>query len=211
MYKTEQEKFWAGEFGDEYSERNRGAHIVASKTALYSRLCAHLTVTSVLELGCNIGLNLQALRWLLPSASLTGVEINEKAAAKARDIPNVQIHHGSIFEFKPDRVWDLVFTSGVLIHINPDELPRVYDLMYKASGRYIAMIEYYNPKPVEVNYRGHSGKLFKRDFAGEFMDAHPDVRLVNYGFLYHRDPVFPDDDSTWFLMEKSRPLTSANP
>jgi spore coat polysaccharide biosynthesis protein SpsF len=44
--------------------------------------------------------------------------------------------------------------------------------------------------------------LFKRDFAGEMMDRYPDLKLLDYGFVYHRDPAFPDDDITWFLMEK---------
>ena len=34
------------------------------------------------------------------------------------------------------------------------------------------------------------------------MDAYPELRLVNYGFAYHRDESFPQDDITWFLLEK---------
>jgi spore coat polysaccharide biosynthesis protein SpsF len=90
----------------------------------------------------------------------------------------------------------------VLIHINPDELAGVYDMMLKASSRYILIAEYYNPVPVEVAYRGHGGVLFKRDFAGEMMDRSGSLRLVDYGFVYHRDPLFPQDDGTWFLMER---------
>jgi len=58
-----------------------------------------------------------------------------------------------------------IFTKGVLIRINPGVLHQVYDLMYKASLQYILMAEYYNPTPVEIEYRGNKGKLFKRDFA----------------------------------------------
>jgi len=29
-----------------------------------------------------------------------------------------------------------------------------------------------------------------------------DLRLVDYGFAYHGDSNFPQDDITWFLMEK---------
>ena len=54
---------------------------------------------------------------------------------------------------------------------------------------------------VTVNYRGNSDRLFKRDFAGELMDRYP-LRLIAYGFSYHRDNYFPQDDSTWFLLEK---------
>ncbi|NDB35890.1 MAG: pseudaminic acid biosynthesis-associated methylase, partial [Flavobacteriia bacterium] len=42
----------------------------------------------------------------------------------------------------------------------------------------------------------------KRDFAGELLDTFPDLRLVDYGFAYKRDTSFPQDDITWFLLEK---------
>ena len=54
-----------------------------------------------------------------------------------------------------------------------------------------------------VNYRGHADRLFRRDFAGEMLDKFNDLRLLDYGFVYHRDPSFPQDDFTWFLLDKS--------
>ena len=98
--------------------------------------------------------------------------------------------------------YDLALISGVLIHINPQELQTVYEKLYDSSEKYICMIEYYNPTPAEIPYRGHEGKLFKRDFAGEFLDRYPDCQLADYGFQYHRDHYFPGDDNTWFLIEK---------
>ena len=97
---------------------------------------------------------------------------------------------------------DLSLIKGVLIHINPDMLPVVYEKLYNASRRFVLVCEYYNPSPVAISYRGHSDRLFKRDFAGEMMDKYPDLKLVDYGFAYRRDPAFPQDDITWFLMEK---------
>ena len=64
------------------------------------------------------------------------------------------------------------------------------------------MAEYYSPSPVSIPYRGEADKLFKRDFASEFLDKFQDVELIDYGFLYHRDNNFPDDDINWFLMKK---------
>jgi spore coat polysaccharide biosynthesis protein SpsF len=90
----------------------------------------------------------------------------------------------------------------VLIHINPDSLPQVYDALYRAAGRYLLVCEYYNPSPVAINYRGHTDRLFKRDFCGEILDRHPDLKLIDYGFVYRRDPNVPQDDVTWFLIEK---------
>ena len=132
-----------------------------------------------------------------------GIEINPDAARElAQVIPPDQVHHTSILDFNPQQTWDLVLIKGVLIHINPDVLPQVYDKLVAASGRYLLVAEYYNPAPVAIPYRGHADRLFKRDFAGEIMDRHPQMQLVDYGFAYRRDPNFPQDDITWFLMEK---------
>ncbi len=203
-FKTEQEKFWAGSFGIEYIDRNKGEKWIATNVALFSKILGRTkSVSSVLELGANIGLNLHAIRSLLPETSLSAVEINKEAVSELRKHDYIEPFHSSILDFKPSRrKWDIVFTKGVLIHLNPDVLPEVYSLMYKASGRYILVCEYYNPSPVEIPYRGHSGRLFKRDFAGEIMKKHPDLSLVDYGFAYRGDPNFPQDDLTWFLMEK---------
>lgn len=114
----------------------------------------------------------------------------------------VDVYHQSLLEFEPSREWDLSLIKGVLIHIAPERLPDVYERLYKASSKYICLVEYYNPTPVEVNYRGHADRLFKRDFAGEMLDRFSDLAIVDYGFVWHRDKVFPGDDLTWFLLEK---------
>jgi pseudaminic acid biosynthesis-associated methylase len=201
-FTTEQEHFWAGEFGDDYVSRNR--YDISATLAMFSKILAKAyEVESIFELGCNIGQNLRALRLLKPGARISGVEINKLAHSNAvKDFPDVI--NGSLIELDPSAPGpvDLVFTKGVLIHINPDKLPQVYDKMAAIGRKYVLISEYYNPVPVAIDYRGHQERLFKRDFAGEFMDRHPEFRLVDYGFVYRRDPVFPRDDATWFLMER---------
>ena len=201
---TEQERFWAGRFGDEYRERNQAQELVASNLHLFSIALSRTTgVRSVLELGANIGMNLKALRQLLPGAELSAVEINAQAASELEGTGICRaVHQGSLLDHKVDTPHDLVFTKGVLIHLAPESLPLAYDVMYRSSARYILLAEYYNPAPVEVSYRGHEGRLFKRDFAGELMARHADLRLIDYGFAYRNDPVFPADDITWFLMRR---------
>lgn len=207
-FRTEQEAFWAGTFGDEYSERNTADRLVAAKTALLARVLARTSgVASAIELGANVGLNLIALQRLLPDVQLTAVEINAHAATRLSEL-GVGVFNTSILEFEPQNRYELVLISGVLIHIAPSELDRVYDRLHAACGRYLCIIEYYNPTPVEVQYRGHDRRLFKRDFAGEVLDRFPDLRLVDYGFVYHRDLVFPMDDLTWFLLERPRTTSS---
>jgi len=204
QFSTEQEAFWAGKFGDDYIKRNAGDQLIGSNAAMFSKIIAKCSgVESLIELGANVGLNLMAIRGLCPKWALDAVEINQEAVKELEQWGGARkIHHESILEFKADQQWDVVLIKGVLIHINPDYLPRAYELIYQASKRYVFLIEYYNPTPVEVNYRGHSGRLFKRDFAGELLDKYQDLRVVDYGFVWHRDPAFPQDDVTWFVLEK---------
>lgn len=204
-FKTEQEAFWAGEFGDEYIRRNDSPELVAANLAHFGNILRHTqNVDSVIEFGANIGMNLRALRQLLPRALLAAIEINPRATEALRSLGYVNVHEGSILDFKPASQHDLAFIKGVLIHIDPNHLPTVYAALYASSKRYICITEYYNPTPVSVVYRGHAERLFKRDFAGELMDRYPDLRLLAYGFNYHRDPGFAFGDETWFLMEKQK-------
>ena len=211
--RTEQEIFWAGEFGDQYLQRNTLNSVsVAHRLGLWTSILRRCSTppASILELGANVGINLRALFLLLPQAELTGLEINPKATDILRNTLKLckntegegEVIECSLFEFSPERHWDFVFTSGVLIHINPDLLPAAYALMAKASSRYVCMVEYYNPAPVMVPYRENAEKLFKRDFAGEFLALHSKFALRDYGFVYHLDPIFPGDDLTWFLLER---------
>lgn len=203
-YGTEQEKFWAGAFGDEYIGRNQGKEVAAANLAFFSRILERTqSVRSAIEFGANIGLNLEALRALIPGIALSAIEINQKAVEELGKLGGINIYPQSILDFQPDSPRDLALIKGVLIHIDPTRLAQVYDLLYRASNRYICIAEYYNPSPVEVPYRGNREKLFKRDFAGEMLDRFPDLRLVDYAFAYHRDVNFPQDDITWFLLEKA--------
>ena len=209
MEKTEQEEFWAGEFGTEYSDRNVGANILASNIALFADIFKRTPkLNSVIEFGANIGLNLRALDLLYPGLEQVAVEINEAAAKKINDaLPNSKVFNLAISDFDPGMLsngpCDLAVIKGVLIHINPDQLKMVYKKLYESTNKFILICEYYNPKPDTVSYRGHSDKLFRRDFAGEMLDTYADLKLVDYGFAYHRDSSFPQDDTTWFLLEKS--------
>ena len=204
-YATEQESFWAGDFGAEYIDRNQFTPQLRAGTlnmwvAILNRMNSR--PASILELGANIGNNLQALQVLLPEAELAAVEINPKAAEILRQWGKAEVYETSILTFKPDRHWDLVFTSGVLIHINPEVLNQIYSVFYNASNKYICMAEYYSPMPEELSYRGHKEKMYRRNFGGEMLQAYTELSLRGYGFTYCNDPIFLMDDLTWFLLEK---------
>ena len=177
--------------------------MINAKLVSFSRaLRSAPNINSIIELGCNIGLNLIALNRLSKSFDLAGYEINHEAAKLADQAKIANIIQDSILNPLPaQKKYDLTFTSGVLIHINPTKLDLVYQNLYNLSKQYILIYEYYNPEPVQVKYRGHDGFLFKRDFAGDLIEKF-DLELVDYGFDYRRDNYFDYGDGTWFLMRK---------
>lgn len=207
QFKTEQEKFWHGEFGSEYTERNTTDIYVNENTTFFKKIFGISgQPKSVLELGANSGVNLRGIHAVDKSIELGAVEINPDAvAALKQSLPQAKVHHGSLLEFSSADRWEFVFIKGVLIHISPEHLKDAYRALYTHSSRHIMICEYHNIVPLEMPYRGHAGKLFKRDFCGEMMDAYPDLKLVDYGFVYHRDNYYKSyDDVTWFLLEKTK-------
>jgi len=198
--RTFQERLWAGPFGDDYTARNLRAP--ENDIALFRKIFGRMRWRpwSVIELGAGSGSNLAAIKAIDHEIELTGLEINPKALANLAQVADEAIE-GSLLRFEPERTWSTAMTKGVLIHIAPEDLPAAYRCLYRCAARYVVMAEYYNPTPQQIQYRGYSRALWRRDFAGEFMAQYPDFHLVDYGFVYHGDP-FPQDDITWFLMEK---------
>src|SRR6266576_192160 len=184
--KTSQELFWAGEFGNAYLERNNVApeHWHPFFAQVLSRTYG---VRTICELGANRGHNLSAIAGLSPNYELFGVDVNARAVAEMRNVPGVTATLSSAQDYEPGRTFDLVFTSGVLIHICPEDLPTIYKKLYILSNRYIMINEYFSPTPVTVEYRGTKDALFKRDFAGELIDTNGGkLAVVDYGFLWKR-------------------------
>jgi len=203
-FKTEQEAFWAESFGDEYIDRNKSQQLLASNIAFFTDIFKRTSnISSIMEFGANIGMNIRSIDKILVNAKFSAVEINKKACEQLENHINGNLYNCSILDYRPKEQYDFVFTKGVLIHINPNELDSVYQKLYEASSKYICIAEYYNPSPVAIPYRGHENRLFKRDFAGEMLDKFPNLKLIDYNFVYRRDNNFAQDDVTWFLMEKS--------
>jgi pseudaminic acid biosynthesis-associated methylase len=201
---TEQETFWKGNnFGSRYINDNESTTLFNSKLNLYKNILQKTDkIYSVLEFGCNIGLNLDCFKSIDNNINVTGVELFEDACNILKE-KQYNYHNKSIFDFESSDKFDLVLSAGLMIHLNPDKIKEAYVKLYNHSSKYIIIAEYYNPKPVMVEYRGEINKLFKRDFAGEMLDIYKDLELIDYGFVYHRDNKYPLDDINWFLLKKN--------
>ena len=195
---TEQLAAWQGPFGDAYTDRNRIDWRVRYEA--FRAILADLAIRRVLEVGCNRGHNLAALaEWLGPEAEITGVEPNDHALELARRAPpRVKAVSGTAFDLPfEDGHFDLVFTSGVLIHVAPDDLPAALGEMHRTSRRYLLAIEYGAEVETMVPYRGRDDLLFKRDFPAAFTDRFADLRLSGSG-----EWNWSGEEATWWLMEK---------
>lgn len=211
--KTPQIETWTGDFGREYTDRNsmtpaevdalfRNNYGVTRRELNERFLAAVPADAHILEVGCNLGNQLL----LLQDAgyrNLYGIEIQEYALAKARvRLPNVQLVQATAFDIPfPAGYFDLVFTSGVLIHIAPDDLPRAMEEIHRCSNSYIWGIEYYSPESTAVNYRGHQELLWKMDYAKIYLDRFDDLELVKREQLPYLDN--PNVDCM-FLLRKNK-------
>lgn len=194
---TAQLALWRSEFGASYTDRNDVENPLRQLT--WRGLVDGLDIERAIEVGCNVGWNLRYLRGC--GIEAWGVEPQRYAIEKARRAdPSLTIVPGTAFDLPfADGRFDLAFTSGVLIHIGPDDLPRAIDELYRVTKRYLIVIEYDHPTEVQINYRGHEQALWKRDHGAIVAARHPDLVRRGRGFLGAADGY---DDCTYHLFEK---------
>ena len=198
---TRLEKLWAGEFGDGYIERNADAQ--RGRRDFWAQELAKLGVRSALEVGCNVGGNLRWIAEAIGAENTAGVDINAKAVEILREeLPGVRAEHASALALPfADGEFDLVFTTGVLIHQDPADLEGVMGEIVRCSSRYVLCGEYYAEELTEVPYRGQEGALFKQDYGALYQRLFPELELVDEGFLARGEGTW--DDVTWWTFRKS--------
>ena len=200
--KTEQEKFWNSSFGNKYTQRTVENKFFTTRVKMWSDILSHAKdIKSVFEIGSNMGRNMDVINFLLnKKISTNGIDINKKAVILANKNKH-KVRNVSVLDYAPKKKFDMSISCGVMIHINPNYLNKVYEVLYKSSKKYILISEYFNPKPVTVKYRGHTDRLFKRDFAKEIQKKYK-LKLIDYKFMWSNDNIYPCDDTTWFLFKK---------
>lgn len=202
--KTHQMNEWSGAFGREYTDRN--PHDAQEMNRLYTEQFG-LTRTElnedfmgsldrslrILEVGANVGTQLQMLQ-SMGFKNLYGVELQWYAVEEAKKhSKGINLLQGSAFDlpFK-DGYFDLIYTSGVLIHISPTDIGRAISEIRRCTRRYVWGFEYYAESYTEIPYRGQSNLLWKTNFAGEYMSWFPELHLVKERMVPYRSGGFVD-------------------
>jgi len=207
--RTKNTEAWAGGWGNSYQERNQSSWVgIKNRSRLFGDIFQAMETacksfpTSVIEVGGGCGDNLRAIDMVYERSrhpiKLMSCDPNETARKAMADVATVLPGDLSQLPYQDDAA-DLVFTSGVLIHVPPAELPRALSEIHRVSKRWILSIEYFNSTPDEVVYRGQSGMLWRRDWGEAWMTQFPTLKPIGNGFAWKRTTGL--DNVHWFLLE----------
>lgn len=224
---TTEINLWQGKFGNKYLERNPITDaVLAARINMwlfilniienlgnfkFDKLYDNISV-DILEVGCGNGVNLIALSNILKTTGATntrlwGIDVNRNSIEEAiknykdygQDQTNVSFVNNNIFNYPTiNNSMDIIFTSGVLIHIHPDELVKTMKEIYSKSKRYIVCIEYFSPEPREINYHNKNA-LWSCDFGSMWLDNFP-LRCLGTAFFWKRTTGL--DNLTCWIFEK---------
>jgi pseudaminic acid biosynthesis-associated methylase len=208
---TKQLGQWQGDLGRQYTDRNTMTpeqldalwmkNYGISRSAVNRDFLGALPKDiHILEVGCNIGNQLLLLQKLCFS-NLHGLEIQDYALELARrQARGIQFSQGSAFNLPfADDSFDLVFTSGVLIHIAPQDLPTALSQIHRCAKRYIFGSEYYATAVTRVRWREQDEVMWKMDYAKEYLAHFEDLSLV----VERRLPYLNSDNvDSVFLLQK---------
>lgn len=198
---NEQAEAWAGTFGDEYTQRNQliWRKRVPFWNVMLGGAYIDQNVRSVMEVGCNAGYNLTAIKTGFPHLGLHGIDVNVRALEQAK-AAGLDCFYDNALDLGKNApgVYDLVFTAGVLIHVPSEDLQATMKSIAQASRKFVLAVEYEGAGEEEIEYRGKQGMLWRRPYGDLYQQE--GLKLVGTGEV-GKDLGF--DDCTWWLLEKS--------
>lgn len=196
--------FWKDEYKEEYMKKNASFDTVKGIEAWKKMLRKSENIKSIIECGCNIGRNIDFLQQIDSNFDISAIDVNETAINFVKNQYNISdTFVGRIEDSNFDKnYFDLVFTMGVLIHVDPEELYANAEKIVGMSKKYVLVGEYFNRTPTMITYQGKENLLFKRDFGSFFLENF-ELEVIDYGFLwgyFYDNAGF--DDFTWWLFKK---------
>lgn len=207
-----QEKAWHGNHGLRYVAAHLGENWKKTRGPFWKIILDILPeVSTACEFGCNVGANLRALKHHRPELILHGFDINQIAVDLVNQSGVASAERASITLLPNDKLFDLVYSRDVLIHIRPDNLQAVFANMAALSKRYVLINEIYSSEPTELDSYSNSvgdknvGERYQfwRDFAGDFAKQHLDFKAISSGVGGKIGALPKKGDLHWTLFERS--------
>ena len=176
---------WAGEFGDEYMERNNPDDLYDLRHQFWREIEKKYAPKRVLEVGCNAGHNLSCFLM----ASTYGIDVNIKALSDGRrrdTLINIIEGEADDIPFK-DGYFDFVFSCGLLIHLDAETLRKCQAEIVRVASKYVCSIEYEAGREKKIEYRDKVGlwkrpygKLYTKRFGLEIIEGRDLTRLEGF-------------------------------
>ncbi len=209
--KTDQTEVWSSEFGQDYTDRNTFTqedteqlylrNYGITRTEMNNRFLSQLDRSiRILEVGSNVGNQLILLQ-NMGFTNLYGIELQSYAVEQSKaHTRHINIIQGSAFDIPyKDNYFDLVFTSGVLIHLHPTDISKALIEINRCTQNYIWGFEYYADQYTEIPYREHSNLLWKANFAQEYLDRFSDIQLEKKAYFPYLDS---ENKDIMFLLKR---------
>ncbi|MGI0021915.1 MAG: class I SAM-dependent methyltransferase [Nitrososphaeraceae archaeon] len=142
---SEDQEFWK-----KYHLENDAPYLFSDKIKDVTK---DLNISSVLEIGCGYGNNLDSFEGL---ENVVGIDISEYAIHIAKQrFPQFRFYVGGVLDIPLKEKFDLVFSSAVIQHVKPHLLDKAFKEIFRVSSRYILNIEAYDDTEHVINwYRG---------------------------------------------------------
>jgi len=152
----------------------------------------------ILEVGCNIGNQLLCLQ-SMGFRNLFGIEPQTYAYELAvKRLSGIIVKHGSAFNIPFETgFFDLVFTSGVLNHISPEDIGNALDEIYRCSKRYLWGYETYAKETIGMPFRTYNNLYWRADFPNLYINRFKTLKLVKREY-YGNDKSM----NVMYLLEK---------
>ena len=218
---SEQLDKWTGEFGDEYHKRNCNTYrSVMGRVQVWKDIAQYVPMIgsygykyyssspvfdaekpmTILEVGAGTGANLLAIKHLKTAHTLIALEPNYEAVQILRDQHvTEEIMHMSWMDYVPIyKKVDLVFTYGVLIHVDPKERKKFMQKIIDTSSRYVVCCEYFSPTCRQIDYHGNKDMLWLDNYGGIYKD----MGLKILSCKFYSKLLTGLDDITCWVMEK---------
>jgi len=158
-----------------YTKENLGTEQQKLGDFIY-HLTLGLGAKKICEVGTNVGNNLIGFP---KTSDVTGVDLNEYALSINKEKhPEFKFDLASALDLPySDDSFDLVFTRGVLIHIDPTNIDKAIDELFRVSKKWIVNLEYFGEDSKSISWKRGDDLLWYRDMKAKWSNY--DVEIIS--------------------------------